>query len=216
MTTMFTVLRGALAALTLAAAPVFAAVPEDVAKLQQEWEHIKYELPSAEQAASLQRLTGEASQLLARNPNSAELMVWSAIIESTYAGAKGGLGALSSVKSAKKTLERALEINPNVLNGSAYTSLGSLYYQVPGWPIGFGDDAKAELMLKKGLAINPDGIDANFFYGEFLLRKGEIDQAEKSLRKALAAAPRPGRKLADDGRRKEIALLLDKVAAKRK
>lgn len=216
MPTMLTVLRGALAALMMAAAPAFAGVPEDVSTLQQQWEHIKYEVPAAEQAARLQRLTGEASQLLAQNPSSAELMVWHAIIESTYAGAKGGLGALSSVKSAKKTLERALEINPNVLNGSAYTSLGSLYYQVPGWPIGFGDDAKAELMLKKGLAVNPDGIDPNFFYGEFMLRKGELDNAQKYLRKALAAAPRPGRKLADEGRRKEIEQLLDKVAAKRK
>lgn len=209
-------LRAAVGAILLAALPVFAGVPEDVTKLQQEWEHIKYELPAAEHEARLERLGAEAGRLLAQNPNSAELMIWDAIIESTYAGAKGGLGALSSVKSAKKTLERALAVNPEALGGSAYTSLGSLYYQVPGWPIGFGDEKKAEQMLKKGLAINPDGIDPNFFYGEFMFRKGDLDTAEKYLRKALLAPPRPGRKVADDGRRKEIQQLLDKVAAKRK
>lgn len=211
-----TLLRAAMGALLLAVAPAFAGVPEDVARLQQEWEHIKYELPAAEQEARFERLTMEAAAVAARNPNSAELLIWQAIIESTYAGAKGGLGALSNVKAAKKALEQAIAIHPDALGGSAYTSLGSLYYQVPGWPIGFGDDKQAELMLRKGLAISPDGIDANYFYGEFMLRKGALDSAEKYLRKALQAPPRPGRKLADEGRHKEIMLLLDKVAAKRK
>jgi tetratricopeptide (TPR) repeat protein len=211
-----TLLRAALGALVLAAAPAFAGVPEEVARLQQEWERIKYALPAAEQEARLEQLTKEAARTAAQNPNSADLLIWQAIIESTYAGAKGGLGALSNAKAAKKTLEQAIAINPDALAGSAYTSLGSLYYQVPGWPIGFGDDKKAEQMLKKGLAVNPDGIDPNYFYGEFLLRKGELDGAEQYLRKALQAAPRPGRKLSDEGRRKEIAQLLEKVAAKRK
>ncbi len=212
----FTRLRAAFAALLLAAAPAFAGVTEDVARLQQEWEQIKYALPAAEQEARFERLTAEAGKMAAQNPNSAELLIWQAIVESSYAGAKGGLGALAHVKAAKKTLEQALAINPDALAGSAYTSLGSLYYQVPGWPIGFGDDKKAEQMLRKGLAVNPDGIDPNYFYGEFMLRKGELDTAEKHLRKALQASPRAGRKLADDGRRKEVQQLLDRVAAKRK
>lgn len=212
----FTALRAAIGGLLLAAASAFAGVPDDVARLQQVWEQIKYAAPPAEQEARFERLTREAAGIVAQNPNSAELLIWQAIIESTYAGAKGGLGALAHAKAAKKALEQALAINPGALDGSAYTSLGSLYYQVPGWPIGFGDDKKAAEMLAKGLEINPDGIDPNYFYGEFLLRKGDLDNAEKHLRKALLAPPRAGRKLADEGRRKEIAHLLDKVAAKRK
>ncbi|QTG98208.1 tetratricopeptide repeat protein, partial [Vibrio furnissii] len=63
--------------------------------------------------------------------------------------------ALSLVKEAKVLLEQVIETAPETLDGSAYTSLGSLYYQVPGWPIGFGDDDKAEAMLQKALEINP-------------------------------------------------------------
>lgn len=203
------------AAALLSTTAALAGPAEDVARLQQGWEQIKYQTPAANQERQFERLRAEAEQMAGRNPDSADVLTWYAIVESSYAGAKGGLGALKYAKDARKSLERALAINPDVLAGSAYTSLGSLYYQVPGWPIGFGDDAKAQEMLRKGLAVNPDGIDANYFYGDYLFRKGDYDNAERYLRKALQAAPRPGRKLADDGRRGEIAQLLEKIAARR-
>ena len=99
------------------------------------------------------------------------VLIWAAIVKSSWAGAKGGLGALSLVKTAKRQLEQAIRQNPSALDGSAYTSLGSLYYQVPGWPVGFGDKAKAEQLLKQALAFNPNGIDPNFFYGDYLLEE---------------------------------------------
>ena len=204
-----------LAALLLPFAAL-AGVPEDASRLQQQWEQIRYKTPKEAQEPQLQQLLAEAQTLSSQHPGSAEVLIWQAIIESTYAGAKGGIGALSNAKNARKTLEQALAINPEALSGSAYTSLGSLYYQVPGWPLGFGDDKKALEYLKKGLAINPDGIDPNFFYGDYLFRKGDYAEAERSLNKALQAPPRPGRKLADEGRRGEIQQLLDKIAAKRK
>lgn len=200
----------------LLASPVFAGVEDDVAKLQHDWERVKYQTPKEEQEKGFEALVKVADQTVEQNPNRAEPMIWHGIIEASYAGAKGGLGALSLAKDAKRSFEQALEIDPNALNGSAYTSLGSLYYQVPGWPIGFGDDKKAVTFLKKGLAINPDGIDPNYFYGDFLYRSGDLDNAERVLRKALQAAPRPGRKISDEGRRTEINQLLDKIAAKRK
>lgn len=204
------------AALLLPLSCAFAGVPEEVSSLQQKWEQIRYKTPAAGQEAQYEQLVNEAQKTVAANPGNADVLIWYGIIESTYAGAKGGLGALSHVKNAKKALEQALAISPDALSGSAYTSLGSLYYQVPGWPIGFGDDKKALEFLKKGLAVNPDGIDPNYFYGDYLFRKGDYVEAERALNKALQAAPRPGRKIADEGRRGEIEQLLAKIAAKRK
>jgi Tfp pilus assembly protein PilF len=123
---------------------------------------------------------------------------------STYAGAKGGLAALGLVKRARQALEQALELDATALDGSAYTSLGSLYYQVPGWPLGFGDDDKAREYLRKALELNPKGIDPNYFYGDFLIEQGEPERARDYLSKALKAPDRPGRALADAGRREEI------------
>ncbi|HEY0586280.1 MAG TPA: tetratricopeptide repeat protein [Pseudoduganella sp.] len=204
------------AALLLPLSFAFAGVPEEVSSLQQKWEQIRYKTPAAGQEAQYEQLVSEAQKTVAANPGNADVLIWYGIIESTYAGAKGGLGALSHVKNAKKALEQALAISPDALSGSAYTSLGSLYYQVPGWPIGFGDDKKALEFLKKGLAVNPDGIDPNYFYGDYLFRKGDYAEAERAMNKALQAAPRPGRKIADEGRRGEIEQLLAKIAAKRK
>lgn len=101
--------------------------------------------------------------------------------------------------------------DPSVLHGSALTSLGVLYYKVPGWPLGFGDEERAEFMLKRGLALNPDGIDSNYFYADFLLSQGKPEQAKSYLEKAKAAQPRPGREIADAGRQGEIARLQEKL-----
>ena len=191
-----------------------AAMEDDVRKLQGDWANIKYVAPKADQEKSFEALTQAAAAVRERYPTRAEPMIWYGIIAASYAGAKGGLGALSIVKDAKKSLEDAIAVDRNALDGSAYTSLGSLYYQVPGWPIGFGDDKKALEMLQAGLAINPDGIDPNYFMGDFLFRKGDYAGARASLTKALAAPPRPGRAVADEGRRKEIEELLAKVREK--
>ena len=92
-----------------------------------------------------------------------------------------------------------------MLDGSAFTSLGSLYYQVPGWPISFGNDDKAESMLKKALPVNPNGIDPNFFRGDYLAQDGRKAEAIVYLKKAQQAASRVGRANADRGRQQEIS-----------
>jgi tetratricopeptide (TPR) repeat protein len=193
------------------------AMDAKVGELQAAWAHAKYEVKGEDaQLQALQALAGEAHGVTATYPGKAEPLIWEAIILSTQAGVKGGMGALSLVKDAKAKLEEAEKINPNALDGSVNTSLGSLYYQVPGWPVGFGSDKKAKAYLEKAIAMNPDGIDPNYFYGDFLFRQGEYAKAQQVLTHALAAAPRPGREVADAGRREEINALLTQVVAKLK
>ncbi len=188
-----------------------AGMSPELLELSESWAQIKYQMPEDQRVEALQALNEKAEALVQANPGSAEPLVWQAIILSTTAGEKGGLGALSLVKQAKKLLERAEALDPEVLNGSVYTSLGSLYYQVPGWPIGFGDDDKAEAYLKKALALNPDGIDPNYFYGDYLLQEKEYKEAAAAFEKALAAPARENRPIADAGRRAEIEAALAKV-----
>ena len=191
---------------------LLAATPEEViAPIQTEWAEIKYNTPEKEQADRYQTLAKQSRTIVESNPGAAEPLIWEGIVVSSEAGARGGLGALSLCKDAKQRLEEALKINDKALNGSAYTSLATLYAKVPGWPVGFGDKAKAEELFKKSLAINPDGIDPHFFYGEYLLDRGRYDEARSHLEAALKAPLRPGRELADNGRRKEVQTLLEKL-----
>ncbi|MFH0258212.1 tetratricopeptide repeat protein [Vibrio rumoiensis] len=178
--------------------------------IQHQWADCQYNQTKDEdlQIKCLENTIALNQQALKAKPNDPDLLVWLGINEGTLAGVKGGLGALSLVKDAKKQFEKVIEVAPNSLQGSAYTSLGSLYYKVPGWPVGFGDDDKAEEMLKKGLAINPNGIDSNFFYGEFLADQGRKEEALKYLNKAQQAPARPDRPLADKGRKQDIAKVL--------
>lgn len=180
------------------------ALPTDIVYLQTRWAEIKYQLPEGQQEKAFSTLVSEAEKMRVNHPQEASYLIWEGIIRSTYAGAKGGLGALDQVKQAKQLFEQAIALAPDAMAGSAYTSLGSLYYQVPGWPLGFGDDKKAKTMLLKGLSYNPEGIDANYFYGDFLLNQKQYQQALQVFEKALLAPPRGGRELADEGRKKEI------------
>jgi len=91
----------------------------------------------------------------------------------------------------RRLLNLAIAIQPDVMDGSAYVVLGSLYYLTPAWPIAFGDNDKAEEFLKKALAINPNGIDGNYFYGDFLLSQDKFKEAEMYFNKALSAPVRP-------------------------
>jgi len=205
------------AALCAATLPVLAqgdTVAQQVLDIQHQWARINYQAPTKAKEDAFTKLEAQADALAKQYPQRAEPKVWEAIVLSTHAGVHGGFGALSMVRKARDLLEAAEKIDPTALHGSIYTSLGSLYYQVPGWPLGFGNDKKAETYLKKALALNPNGIDPNYFYGDYLYRQGHYHEALATLQKALHAPARPQRPLADKGRREDIQALITKIDAK--
>jgi Tfp pilus assembly protein PilF len=62
--------------------------------------------------------------------------------------------------------------------------------------------------------MNPNGIDPNYFYADFLFEQKQYGEALKYLERAAKASPRPGREVADKGRHAEIDALTAKVKAK--
>lgn len=199
----------------LLAAPLARAdVNADVQYLQTRWAEINYQLEGKAQETAFQQLVEEAGDFTSANPDAAALWIWSGIIKSSFAGVKGGLGALGLAKESKSELERALALDDTALDGSAYTSLGTLYFRVPGWPVGFGSDEKAGELLEQALRLNPQGIDPNFFYACYLIEEKRYDEARDYLGRAAAASNRPGREVADAGRRQEIADALASIEGK--
>ncbi|MFA6921848.1 MAG: tetratricopeptide repeat protein [Gallionella sp.] len=182
-----------------------AATPLDVsiAQLQHEWAAANYQTPEKEREAALEKVVKEAHQVTAANPGRAEPLIWEGIITSTLAKYQSKLAAGGTAKAARDLLQAAEKIDPNALEGSALTSLGSLYYKVPRF-ISFGDHDKAREYLERALKINPNGIDQNYFYADFLLEEGEYAKALEHFKKALNAPARPGREDADLGRHGDI------------
>lgn len=189
-----------------------------VAGLAQAWDHLNYEVHGKDaRIAGAERLIAQSEAVAKQFPGRAEPLVWEAIALSTEAGDKGGLGGLGLAKQAKQMLERAEHINAAALgDGSVPCTLGSLYAQVPGFPVGFGDAGKARAYLDRAVKANPTGIDPNYFYGDYLMRQGDYAGAVKMLQRALAAPPRPGREIGDRGRRAEAAALLAQARQKAK
>lgn len=186
-------------------------VSDRVASLQRGWDHVNYEVPQATRLAEMARLNADADAVVAASPGRAEPLIWSGIITASEAGLRGGLSGLGLAREARDRLERAEAIDPRALNGAALTTLGSLYAQVPGAPIGFGNRARGRTYLQRALAIAPNDIDANYFMGDLLNRDHDYVAAARVLEHALAAPARPGRAAADQGRRTEINALIAQV-----
>lgn len=190
---------------------VIAGALDDVAQLQKGWENANYSLKDKAQITAFETLIQQADKAVLANSDSVEVLIWQGVIKASYAGVKGGLSALSLAKSAKADFEKALKMDETALQGSSYTNLGVLYYKVPGWPIGFGDDDKAKLFLDKALAIDSEGIENNYFYADYLIDQHQYAQAEAYLLKAQHAPARPNRALADKGRQSEIYAALQNI-----
>lgn len=184
-----------------------ATLDSELATLQHAWAKATYQTTKDQQEAAFKALSEQAHQLSSKNPEAAEAQIWEAIVLSGYAKSMGPLhpvNALKAAEQARDLLQASLQSNPQALHGSAYTTLGSLYFRVPGWPIGFGDKKKAREYLEKALQLNPTGIDSNYFYADYLRAQGDHAQAVTYYQKALQAPARPGREDADAGRKQDI------------
>ncbi|MBD3585486.1 tetratricopeptide repeat protein [Salinimonas sp. HHU 13199] len=184
--------------------------------VQHTWAAINYQTDDADQQLTqFESLVENARELVSASPDDAAALTWLGISQASAARAKGGLGALDYAEDAKENFEKAIAIDPAVLDGAALFSLGALYHKVPGWPVSFGDDDEAESLFKRALKVSPEGMDANYFYAEFLVDEGEYSRAYDYLTKAQQAPPRTERPLADKGRRQAIDALLKEIKEKR-
>jgi tetratricopeptide (TPR) repeat protein len=181
----------------------------ELAAIQHEWEVANYQVIGEQQRkAAFATLVEHAARFSAAYPERAEAAAWEGIVLSTYAGEVSAMSAMKYAKAARAALTRAERMDADTLNGGAYASLGALYFKVPGGMLGFGDDAVAEEYFTKALAVDPDNIDSNYLYGEFLLDQERFAEALIVLNRALGAPVAATRPIFDAGRRAEIRALI--------
>jgi tetratricopeptide (TPR) repeat protein len=205
--------------LAIAAAFAAPAVADDytdgLAAIQQEWAVANYQTTAGSaRSDAFAALVEHATAFSEKYPTRVEAVAWEGIVLSTYAGEVSAFSAMKYAKAARAALERAEKLDATALAGGIYASLGALYSKVPGGLMGFGDDERAAQYFEKALTVDPDNIDNNYFFGEFLLDQGEYARARAVLEHALAAPTATDRPVFDAGRRQEIRALLSTAERK--
>lgn len=174
------------------------AVANSAREIQAEWARVFYEAPRETHAEAYGKLLIKIRALKAQHPSRAEPLVVEAIILCTYSAQVLGLDTLEMLEEAKDLLKASIRIDPHALEGGAYVTLGNLYRRLPGWPILYGDKKLAKEYLSTGARLFPEGIDTNYFLGDFLMEEGELAKALPYLEKAAAAPIRPSLKVSDE------------------
>jgi tetratricopeptide (TPR) repeat protein len=188
----------------------------EILRLSLEWEHVKFEVDNRdEQEKQMAVIAEHAADIAQRYQGRPEAIIWVGIITSEQASMasenSSPFKALGFAKRARNILENVEKIDPRAVDAGAPASLGVLYYRVPGFPIGFGDKSKARHYLGEAITNAPNGLDANYFYGDFLFEQHEYPEAVKVLEHALTLPAHPERPIWDRSRRLVIKELLAKM-----
>lgn len=99
--------------------------------IESEWASIYYSTQKQKQGAAYRHLLDKTIDLSKRYPDDAEPIFWQAVIKATYADHQDAFSALKAIHEARDLLIKAIEINPETMDGSAYVTLGTLYYLAP-------------------------------------------------------------------------------------
>ena len=187
--------------IALLSSPVMAdqALPNTVNEMRTELDVVNFDLVNDDaRLKRLEVLLPHTETLARQNHSDAGFQMMAGFYNAQYAGYAGGIGALKYAKAARNYLEKSVALDPRLHGASAHVILGTLYAQVPGWPIGFGDKKKALKNFHAALKLAPNGIDSNFTYAGYLFAQKNYAEAKTYLNKAADAAARPGRPKADE------------------
>ena len=169
----FVVLAAASIAMLVSATPATRAsdnraMDADILVVAEEWAKIKYlSKDDSERKEKMEVLGAKADALVTRYPGRPETLIWDGIVTSERASLTWGLSALSHANRARDLLLEAYKMDPKALDAGAPTSLGVLYYRVPGFPLGWGDTDKARQLLEEAVEMPPTAATRTTFTPTF-------------------------------------------------
>jgi tetratricopeptide (TPR) repeat protein len=172
-----------------------------------------YNVPVDARTKAMETVRLHAVALEAKYPQRAEPLLWQAWALNEQAEIDRSFSSLSILKQARKKLEAAIAIDPAVNGADAYSLLGGLYAQLPGFPISYGSEKKGREYLLKALAINPTGAQANLCYARYHRKVGNTAEVIKYASAVLSAPPRPEREKADADLRAQAEAIITQAKA---
>jgi len=190
---------------------VAAEPPSEVITLLEKAAEIDLQYEEKDTGPYFEKLLTEAEHYRSANVEKAEAWIACAHMRANIAKTKG-MSGLSMMKEARTELEKAIELNPNAMNGYAQVLLGRFYYLLPAWPISYGSDKKAKKYIESALSINGSELVNNYVYGLFHLCQKDYELAKKYLLIADQARIGTDRPNWEANFRKGIAYYLDYIA----
>ncbi|GAB4269599.1 MAG: hypothetical protein Kow0065_19640 [Methylomicrobium sp.] len=184
----------------------------DLQAIESEWASIYYASANSDKESAYAELFKKVKALSQDKPDSAELVFWQGTIIASKAEHQNGIEALAAIHKARDLLAKAVELKPDVLEGSALITLGTLYFLAPPWPIAFGDNQQAEKLLKRGLEVNPASIEGNYYYAQLLLSHEQTETAIEYFQRALEAPVRKEQEFADSRLKVEVMKKFNEIA----
>lgn len=100
-----------------------------------------------------------------------------------YAGLGEIFDAMEQADAAIENYQKAIDLNPDLTE--VYVPLGILYFEqssIPGKP---NEIAKADELLTKALAADPNDAQTQFFSGLIAYKQNDLDKALKALRRSI-------------------------------
>ena len=105
-------------------------------------------------------------------------------------------------------LEEAIKLRPREVNSLIWLAITYFYAE---------DYSRAEKLFQLALKIEPNSSMGNFGFSKILLKRGELEAAEKHLRRSIESEPSAGKltllaeALERQGRKKEAELALEEA-----
>ncbi|MFK7893083.1 MAG: hypothetical protein AB8B63_19880 [Granulosicoccus sp.] len=187
------------------------ALADNLALIKHRWAEIRYAMDEKRaQQTALAELESFAQEVTEQFPDNAEALAWHGQVAATQGELAAGMSALKYATQARDLFEQSVAIDEAALEGTAHISLGALYYEVPGWPMGFGNKSKAHEHLTRALELFPDDIEANFYFAGYERKYGKRQSAIEWFERALELSrEQSDGSLSAEGRQREIKATLD-------
>ncbi len=185
---------------------------EDFRTLQQGFDNLKFgDIKESSRKNEVIKLNNKADELLAKYPDSAEIKIWSGIIKAYKAEVLNSYKSLGLINDSRDILEESIKLDSKAIKSSGLVALGTLYYKTLPRPFSFKSNKKAEDLLRQALKQNPENVEANYFYSEFLIKNDRLDEAKPYLLNTINLPIRQERYLADITLKKNMKNLYSEI-----
>lgn len=186
-------------------------IDETFSEFENRWAMTVFELPIGKRDRALKSLLFEARDLAHRYADLPRAAAWHGIVANECVRARCLSRSTRLRKEARDALLKAESLDPLVLDGLVYATLGTLYSEAPSYLGGFGSKTRGIGYMWKAIVLDPEGLDANYLYAELLVDEKRYRDAREVLINASALPARTDHLRADLGRHRQIQALLEEV-----